>query len=143
MCRRSAAAVCDSFIASMIWFIATARRTFVCFSSASGNPRSAKTLPELRTMVVLLFLFAISNLVIFLRSFQPLADQSHVRQAGLHTFCRLLLEGVKHINCALKSNGVNRPIRIASMVFYDFEHSRAFTFPWFCLGMLSAKLSDA
>src|SRR5262245_46429328 len=119
MCRSCAAAVCDRAIASMIWFMATARRTFVCFSSASRNPRSANTLPELRTIVVLLFLFAIANLVIFLRSFQPLADPFHVRQTGLHTFCRLLLEDVKHINCVLKSHGVNGAIRIAPMVFYD------------------------
>src|SRR5882672_8343174 len=47
----------------MIRFIATARRTLVCFSSALGNRRSANTLPELpATSSFLLFLFAMPRL---------------------------------------------------------------------------------
>src|SRR5229473_8694745 len=42
--------------------MATARRAFVCFSSAFGRPRSAKTFPELGIIPVLFFRAAISYL---------------------------------------------------------------------------------
>src|SRR6266849_6351358 len=63
----------------MIWFIATARRTLVCFSSALGSRRSAKTLPELRaTVCFLLFLLAMPRLVVLLSQSEPLGYQLHI-----------------------------------------------------------------
>src|SRR6266496_1461517 len=66
----------------MICWIATARRTFVCFSLASRSPRSANTFPELRTTDSLFRLFAISIPVLGYASAQnrPLRISSTSRQ---------------------------------------------------------------
>src|SRR6266850_1182402 len=94
----------------MIWFMATAKRTLVCFSSAWGSPRSVKTLPELRTTSVLFFAFAIMLLVILFGRLQSAADQIHVRFRCFDAFCRFLLKGMEHINGAFEADSVYRPI---------------------------------
>src|SRR5271169_4631178 len=48
----------------MIWLIATASRTLVCFSSGFRTPRSANTFPELATAPGLSFRFAIPLLIV-------------------------------------------------------------------------------
>src|SRR5262245_20459966 len=104
----------------MIWFMATAKRTLVCFSAAWGSPRSVKTLPELRATSVLFFVFAITLLVILFGRFQSAADQIHVRLRCFDAFRRFLLKRMEHINGVFETDRVYRPIGIPTVVFDDF-----------------------
>src|ERR1035438_837443 len=118
----------------MICWIATARRTFVCFSPASRSPRSANTFPELRT-IDSLFLdslfrrFAISCLVVLAGHSQPTRDQLHITLGRLSALRRLLLERVQHINRMLELYRVHGPESIAAVVRDDLEDARTFALP--------------
>src|SRR5260370_15241025 len=109
--------------------MATARRTLVCFSSASRRPRSANTFPELATTPSRLFPFAISRLVILAGRLEPSRNQFHVRLGRLYSFRGFLLKSVKNIESLVKLHGVHRTIGVASVVLYYFKNSRTFSFP--------------
>src|SRR5579871_5862881 len=102
----------------MIWLIVTARRAFVCFSSASGSCRSLKTFPELGVTEVL-FLFCETCFIVFLCYPQPFSDQIDIRLCCLRTTPRFFLEGVKYVYRAFKAHRVNCPKSIGAMIFYN------------------------
>src|SRR6266478_2981715 len=113
----------------MICWIATARRTFVCFSSPLRSPRSANTLPELRTTDSLFRPFAISLLVVLAGHSEPPRNQLDVGLRRLSALRRLLLERMQDIDCVLELYRVYRPVRIAAVVRDDFQHAGAFALP--------------
>src|ERR1700683_906743 len=124
--------------------MATARRTRVCFSLASGRPRSEKTLPELWMTASLLCLpFAISRLVIFTCRLEPSRNHFHIRMGCLDTLGRLLLEGMQNVRSFLKLHRIHRPIGVAPVILNDLKNARAFALPRLRLRMLPAKLRDA
>src|SRR2546425_13363991 len=123
MSSRLAAAVCDRRRAWMICWIATARRTFVCFSSALRSPRSANTLPELRTTDSLFRPFAISCLVVLAGHSEPPRNKLDVGLRRLSALRRLLLKRMHYINRMLELYRVSRPVSIAAVVGNDFQHA--------------------
>src|SRR5271156_843445 len=110
----------------MICWIASARRTFVCFSAASRSPRSANTFPELRTSDSL-FLdslvrpFAISCLVILASHLEPPRNQFNIALGCFSSPRRLLLERMQHVNRMLELYRVHGPVSIAAVVGDDFQ----------------------
>src|ERR1035438_1069269 len=124
----------------MIWLIATARRTLVCFSSASRRPRSANTFPDPCTTKSLVLQFAISRLVILARGLEPVRNQFHVRLGRLHSPRRFLLEGMENIDGLAELHGIHRTIGISPVVLDDLENAGTFSLPRLSLRMLPAKL---
>src|SRR6266566_6299976 len=127
----------------MICWIATARRTFVCFSSASRSPRSANTFPELRATDPLFRPFAISCLVVLAGDSEPPRNQVHIALSRLSALRRLLLERMQHVNRMLELYHVHGPVSIAPVVGDDFQNARAFALPRLRFRMLAAKLRHA
>src|SRR2546422_10913572 len=101
--------------------MATARRTFVCFSSALGRPRSAKTLPELGTTSGLFFLLAISHLIVRPGFIEPSTNQLDIFPRRLYPARRLLLERMKHVDSTLKLDCINRPVGVRAVVLDHFK----------------------
>ncbi len=126
----------------MISLIATAKRTFVCFSSAFGRPRSANTLPELATTRGLSFGFAIPHLKVhpgLLKSPAYLFNSPFCRS---YASGRLLLESVEHVNHTFKSARVNRTIGVSTMIFDNLEYARTFSLPRLRVRMLADELGN-
>src|SRR5208282_5838713 len=114
----------------MICWIATARRTFVCFSPASRSPRSANTFPELRTtdslfLDTLFRPFAISRLVVLACHSATSSGTRAARKAHART------------------SPYTRPVSIAAMVRDNFQDARPFAFPRLRFRVLAAKLRHA
>jgi hypothetical protein len=111
--------------------MANARRTVVCLSPPSANPRSARTLPELGVTACFpsLFRLAVSFLVILLCHPQPPGNQSNIRPTGADPPRRLLLEGMQHVYCAFEAHHVHGAICGAIVVFYDLQDARPFAVP--------------
>src|SRR5229473_5697980 len=123
--------------------MAKARRTLVCFSSALGRPRSAKTLPELGITSSLFLLIAMLCLVMLSCQTKPASSQFDIRLRCSDTAGRFLLEQVEYVDGALKPHGVGRPIRVAAVVLDDLKDSRPLASPRFRAGMFPAELGDA
>src|SRR5579862_6119073 len=98
--------------------MATARRTFVSFSSAFGSWRSAKTLPELRVTCFPLPLVVMTCLVIFLSQFEPLGYQLNVFSWRFDSARGLLLKSVEHIDSIRKTNRIDRSICVAAIILH-------------------------
>src|SRR5437764_6346037 len=117
--------------------IASARRSFVCRSSASAKPRSANTLPVPRMIasspwfVLSAFCFAMAGLVILLCDLQSSFDQVDIQLGGLDALGRFFLKGVKHVDDLLEAHEVDRPVSLSVMVFDQFEDTRALNLPGF------------
>src|SRR5882762_242469 len=120
MASKPAAAVCDRRRASMIRLIATAKRTRVCFSPASGRPRSANTLPELLTTTSLFLSLAISHLVILACYLESPRNQFHIRLGRLYAFRRFLLERMQYVSSVLELYAVYSPVGVPSIVLNYF-----------------------
>src|SRR5438876_231979 len=102
--------------------IATARRTLVSSSAASGRSRSANTLPELTSIdSPLLLRLRISHLIIGQCRLETAPDEFHVGLRGANTTRRLLLKAVQHINGSLKAQRIDRPKRVGLEIADDFE----------------------
>src|SRR5271170_8394666 len=115
----------------MICWIASARRTFVCFSPASRSPRSANTFPELRTIDSLLLdslvrPFAISCLVVLAGYFEPPRNQVDIALGCFSSPRRFLLERMQHVNRMLELYRVHGPVSISAMVGDDFQNAGSF-----------------
>src|SRR5271156_1275330 len=123
--------------------MATAKRTLVCFSSASRRPRSANTFPELGITVSLFFRFAMSRLVILACHLQSPRNQFHIGLSRLYAFRRFLLERMQHVRSVIELHGIYRPVSVAFVILHDFQNSGAFSLPRLRLRMLSTKLGDA
>src|SRR6267154_2792157 len=123
--------------------MATARRTRVCFSSASRRPRSANTLPELSTTASLFFPFAISRLVILACCPEPSRNQVRICPSRLYALRGFLLERMQHIRSVLELYRIYRAVGVTFVILDDFKDSRAFALPRLRLWMLSPKLRHA
>src|ERR1700732_2551205 len=110
----------------MIWLIATASRTFVCFSSALVTPRSAKTLPELGITSGLTLPFCISHLIVGPSIVEPSTNQHGIFPCRLYPARGLLLEGMKHVDRVLKFDRVHRSIGVSAMVLDSSGESRKY-----------------
>src|SRR5277367_6515722 len=133
-----AAAACVSRRDSNKRLTATASRTFVSSSAASGRPRSAKTLPELAaTLFTLLACLAIPRLVICLR--RPWASLNHFtlhemwrsdnrspkpadRQRPLHRQSRTSKRTHFHGRVNTSSRATNRPLTETSVYLDSLGH---------------------
>src|SRR5207247_575145 len=107
--------------------IVIARRTLVCRSSASAEPRSPNTFPEL-CMILSSRSFravAISIFVVLPRQFQAMRDEFHVRFRRLHAVGRLLLKTVRYVNSPLKPHGIDGAVRVSVVSFHDLQNTRA------------------
>src|ERR1039458_2366917 len=123
--------------------MATARRTRVCFSPASRRPRSANTLPELRTIASLFLPLAISRLVIRARCLESPRNQLHIRLGCLYTRRRLFLERMQHIRGVRELYCIHCPVGLASVILHDFKDPRAFSLPRLRLRVLPTELRNA
>src|SRR5271156_937255 len=123
--------------------MATARRTLVCFSSARGRPRSAKTLPELGITPSLFLVLAMLRLVVLFCQSKTLRDQVDIRLGRSDATGRFLLENVQHVDGALKPYRIGGPVRVAAIVLDDLKDAWPLASPRFRAGMLSSELGDA
>ena len=82
-------------------------------------------------------------LIILLRRLEPMRDQFDVGARGSRAFRRFLLKRVQHVDDLAVTRGVDRSVRVARMVFDDFENSRPFAFPRLGLRVFAAKLRNA
>src|SRR5947209_14765739 len=117
----------------MMRFNSTASCTFVFFSSAEGNPRSANTFPELG--VAFLFMLAIFCLVVFPRKLQSACYQLNVGLSRFDTTRRFLPERMQYVNRVAEPHSVDRPVRVSPGIPNNLQDSRPFTLPGFGLGM--------
>src|SRR5438445_11625 len=85
-----------------------------------------RNLPDLGTTRILVLTLTIPHLKVQLGFFEPSRDQVYVPLRGPYATRGFLLERVKNVDNAFKSDRVNRPIRIASMVLDDFKDARPF-----------------
>jgi hypothetical protein len=60
-----------------------------------------------------------------LRSLQTFSDQIHLVLWRFDPFGGFLLEAVQHVDLVGDLDGVNRTIRVAHVVFDDFQHARS------------------
>src|SRR5260221_11609932 len=102
-----AAAAWVSFRWRMVRSIRTTSPALIRCSPASARPRSANTLPELRSRSRV-SLFGILHLASQL--FEPLPDQFQIRFRRRDTGFGLLLEGVEHVDRFSNRDGIDRAI---------------------------------
>ena len=102
---------------------------FTRWASASGRPRSAKTLPLPRSTVVsVAFMASVSTMrvtVVPLGGGQALADQVEFLLRRRDAPPGLLLEGMQDVDGGLEPDRVDGPEGVAVVARDDFEDSRA------------------
>src|ERR1700690_50222 len=112
-----AAAAGVSGVDSSSGWPATASRTFVSSSAASGRPRSAKTLPELATtLLTLLACLAVPRLVICLRRLEASLNHFNIRLRRARPTWRFLLKTGQDVQRMLKSHYIPCEKRVGLIV---------------------------
>src|SRR5580658_2997182 len=119
-----AAAAWVSFRWRMVRSIRTTSPTLIRCSPASARPRSANTLPELRSCSSA-SLFGILYLASQL--FKPPPDKVHLRLRRHDPGLGLLLEGVDHINRFSDRDRIDRAVSAAGVMVRNLHHLPAKT----------------
>src|SRR5258708_3988657 len=137
------AAACVSRRDSSRRLTATASRTFVSSSAASGRPRSAKTLPELATTLLTpLACLAIAHLVICLRRLWAPLNHFTIRLRRARPTWRFLLKTVQDVQRMLKSHHIPCAKRVGFIIAHHLQDTRPETFPRLSIRIYPAILRN-